>query len=206
MTEQHPLPELVQPLLDSRSVQTVLEQVLHVLNQAHISRHPDLDWAWTDGTKIYGWVLQHIKNLSASNQYDWLKMISPRMDFVFSLHNIPIQFSKDSINNPSKKHRLLMNKAEYEQYSLFSENIPEQDVKWRVMVEKSFDDEEQSPSWIIALVGFNVYNSIIAMQSINSNIAVPVQSTSDNLPQAKPIDKPGVMRRKVDEQKDNDAV
>lgn len=207
MESQYPVPQHVQPLLDQDAVGKLLGEIAYVLNEHQSNRHPELDWSWTDGTTIYGWVKKHIQNMHQEQRYNWLKMNSTRMDFVFSVNNIPMQFTKDCISNPAKKHRLLMNEPEHEQFRLFADSEPELEIKWRIMVEQQLEDEELVPTWKIALVGFNYYQSIVAMQSIDSSVAViPATSTHIELPEAKDIDVAPVYRRRTDEQKDNGSV
>lgn len=57
------------------------------------------------------------------------------LDYVVALNKVPLQFTKDCINNPKKKHRLRRNKVEYEQLSLFGDVEAEQDITWRVIAE-----------------------------------------------------------------------
>lgn len=207
MESQYPVPQHVQPLLDQDTVNQFLGEIAYALNEHQDYCHPELDWSWTKGTGLYGRIMQYIRILHQKKKYDWLKFVSPRMDFVFSINNVPMQFSKDTISNPSKKHRLLMNAPEYEQFKLFANTEPEIEIKWRVMVEPHLEDEELAPSWTIALVGFNQFQAIVAMQSIDSSVAViPATATHVELPEAKDIDVAPVFRRRTDEQKDNGSV
>jgi len=203
MNNQYPLPEHLQFFLDQDVVSSLLEEIAYVLTQHYSCRHSELDSPWVDGTGIYGRVMQHMKNMHAEQRYSWFLMHSRTMDFVISVNGIPMQFTKDSILKPSKKHRLLMNAPEYHQYRLFAETEPEIEIKWRVMVEPLHDedDKESVPSWRIALVGFNQYQAIVAMQSIDSLVsASPVSSTSEELPEAKDINVAPVFRRRSDDQ------
>lgn len=207
MVHQYQLPQMIESRLDQDSINTLLNEFMYVLNEQHNARHAELDWSWTDGTKTYGWAKQHIKNMHDTSKYSWLKMISNNMDFVFSVYGIPVQFTKDCIANPGKKHRLQMNKPEFEQYRLFSKTEPELDIKWRVIVEKDIDSDEMSPSWTIALVGFNYFNAIVAMQSIEGFVSsIPVHMVGDDQPVEKEIEAVPVYRRRSDEQIKNESI
>ncbi|WP_368165470.1 hypothetical protein [Aeromonas sp. R6-2] len=204
MNNQYPLPEHVLFLLDQDVVNKLLREIAYVLTEHYDCRHPELDSPWVDGTGIYGRVQQHMKNMHAEQRYPWFKMHTMTMDYVFSVFGVPMQFTKDCILKPSKKHRLMMNAPEYHQYRLFADTEPETEIKWRVMVEPLHDDEELAPSWRIALVGFNQYQAIVAMQSIDSLVVLaPVSAVSEELSEAKDIDVAPVFRRRSDEQEGN---
>src|SRR5690606_30851634 len=109
-----------------------------------------------------------------------LEMVSKGLDYVVALNKVPLQFSKDCINNPKKKHRLLRNRVEHEQMSLFGESESEQDITWRILAEPFISAEEEGeldatlPRWEVALVGFNAYGAQISMVSHQSTASVPL--------------------------------
>ncbi len=116
-----------------------------------------------------------------------LEMLSKGLNYVLALNKVPLQFSKDCIDNPKKRHRLLRNKVEHEQLSLFGDVEAEHDITWRILAEPFITEEEgdeleQSlPRWEVALVGFNSYGAQISMVTHQSNVTVPlipVDSTS----------------------------
>ncbi|MDA1381853.1 hypothetical protein PCI56_25010 [Plesiomonas shigelloides subsp. oncorhynchi] len=145
-----------QPHLNESNVRRLLAEIASVLEQVYYHRHA-LDSNWSEGVRAYDWVRNHlIKN---EENIPGLQMVTTSLDYVLAMNKVPLQFSKDCIANPKKKHRLHRNKVERQQLSLFGENEAEQDITWRILAEPYLpedddDDELQSalPRWQVAIV------------------------------------------------------
>lgn len=200
-----------QPYLDEKSVMTLLREIAGVLTTLPYHEH-HLDSNWSKGVRAYDWVRNYL--IQSEGDIPGLTMASKGLDFVFAMHKVPIQFSKDDIDAPKKKHRLLRNRVEHEQLALFGETEPEQDITWRVLAEPYFiEDEEEGgvPSWVVALVGFNAYGAIVSQVLHHAGISVPVMTSgSTEIPAEAVIDDVPVLRRKPvgndKEEKDNAAL
>ncbi|CQJ66052.1 Uncharacterised protein [Yersinia intermedia] len=197
----------VQPFLDEESVTTLLQEIADVLGKLAFNEH-ELDDKWINGCRAYAWVKNHLDVNQA--HIPGLVMISNRLDFVFTLNAVPLQFVTDRVDSPKKKHRLLRNEVEYEQYSLFGDSEPEQDIRWRVYAEVFFDEGNQDgnelPTWIVSLVGFNAYGAIVSKVELQSKVTSPISTAVENdLPPVKDIEEAPLKRRgqKDSDQKDN---
>ncbi|ASM06831.1 TPA: hypothetical protein ACF3P8_002352 [Serratia marcescens] len=198
-----------QAYLDEASVMNLLAEVAGVLEQLYYHGHT-LDSNWSKGVRAYDWVRSHLikneKNISG------LSMVTKGLDFVLALNKVPLQFSKDCIAAPKKKHRLLRNKAEFEQLSLFGGSEPEaeQDITWRILAEPylsvlsddDIDDDEEItlPRWIVALVGFNSYGAAVSEVRYEPVASIPPMSVdSSDLPSETDIEEPDLRKRKKGE-------
>lgn len=196
-----------QPHLNESNVRRLLAEIANVLEQVYYHRHT-LDSNWSEGVRAYDWVRNHlIKN---EENIPGLQMVTTSLDYVLAMNKVPLQFSKDCIANPKKKHRLHRNKVERQQLSLFGENEAEQDITWRILAEPYLpedddDDELQSalPRWQVAIVGFNAYGAPISMVSHQSTASVPLMPLdSSTLPDEAEIGKAPLRRRTKDQDLD----
>jgi len=167
----------------------------------------ELDDRWISGCRAYGW----IKNYLELNQkkLHCIEVVSNTMDFVFSLNKVPLQFVTDKLDAPKKKHRLLKNDAECHQLSIFGEEeVSEHNVTWRVFAEKFFanEDENEPPTWVLTLVGFNTANRVVSKYELQSRVTAPVQQiNSELLPKAVETPPAQLQRRvKIDKKADSD--
>ncbi len=197
----------IQPLLDEVSVNRLLHEIANVLGSLSFNEH-ELDDKWIKGCRAYAWVKNHLE--ANYRNIPGVAIVSDRMDFVFSLHSVPLQFVTDKVDTPRKRHRLLRNEAEFRQMSLFSDAEPEQETTWRIFAEKFFDlgnpDEDMLPTWIVSLAGFNSYGAMISKVELHSKVSAPVESTDvSDLPEAADIPAAPLKRRVKDDQKRNDS-
>ena len=100
-----------QPYLAENYVRHLLAEIANVLEQLYYHKHA-LDSNWSEGVRAYDWVRNHL--IQNEDAIPGLEMISKGLDYVVALNKVPLQFTKDCINNPKKKHRLRRNKVEYE--------------------------------------------------------------------------------------------
>ncbi|WP_140921175.1 hypothetical protein [Limnobaculum xujianqingii] len=191
-----------QPHLDETSVRNLLTEIANVLTMVPYHTHV-LDSNWSIGVRTYDWVRNHLI-LNEGNILG-LKMISKGLDYVMTLNLVPIQFSTDSIDSPKKKHRLLRNRVECDQLSLFGKTEPEQDLTWRVIAEPYFIDETEGdedntiPSWAVALVGINSYGAIVSQVLHMSGVSMPVSLVDNAIrPEEADIDDVEPRRRNSD--------
>lgn len=195
-----------QPYLAEADVQHLLSEIASVLDQLYYHQHV-LDSNWSKGVRAYDWVRNHL--IQNESSIPGLEMLSKGLNYVLALNKVPLQFSKDCIDNPKKRHRLLRNKVEHEQLSLFGDVEAEQDITWRILAEPFITEEEgdeleQSlPRWEVALVGFNSYGAQISMVSHQSNATVPLMPVdSTSLPGEAEIDDALLRRRKKENDQD----
>lgn len=202
-----------QPYLAEVNVRRLLAEIADVLEQLYYHRHT-LDSNWSEGVRAYDWVRNHL--IQNEGIIPGLEMITKGLDYVVALNKVPLQFSKDCISKPKKKHRLLRNKVECHQLSLFGDSEAEQDITWRILaepflIETDADQEEKDggelesslPRWEVALVGFNAYGAQISMVSHQSTASVPLMAIDSNiLPDEAEINKAPLRRRKNDQDLD----
>ncbi|WP_249032463.1 hypothetical protein [Tenebrionicola larvae] len=201
----------IQPNLDVPSVKRLLQSIADVLGGLWFNMH-ELDDRWITGCRAYGWV----KNYLDINQgkIPGVKMISTSMDFVFTLNDVPLQFVTDRLDTPRKRHRLLINDVESRQLSfLFEQESAEQhhphaqDVTWRVYADKFFatDDENEPPTWVLTLVGFDLSNRQVSKFELQSRVTTPIQSVNtEHLPA--PVETPPTqLQRRVKNDKKHDS-
>lgn len=193
----------VQPLLDEVSVNRLLQEIANVLGNLSFNEH-ELDDSWINGCRAYGWVKNHLETNYKS--IPGVSILSDRMDFVFCLNTVPLQFITDKVDSPRKRHRLLRNDAEFQQMSLFSDIDKEQEITWRIFAEKSFDacepGEDILPTWVISLAGFTPNNVKISKLELYSKVSAPVTSADvTDLPEAADIPAAPLKRRIKDDQK-----
>ncbi len=175
-----------QSFLSEADVRPLLAEIANVLEQIHLHRHA-LDSSWSEGCRTYDWVRNHL--IQNENSISGLSMVSKGLDYVLALNQVPLQFSKDCISSPKKRHRLVRNRVESQQLSLFGEVEPEQDITWRILAEPYLEEGEGEelemalPKWEVALVGFNSYGAQISRVSHQSTASVPLMSAdSASLP------------------------
>lgn len=195
-----------QPYLAESNVRVLLAEIANVLEQLYYHKH-NLDSNWSEGVRAYDWVRNHL--IQSEGTIPGLEMVSKGLDYVVALNKVPLQFSKDCINNPKKKHRLLRNRVEHEQLSLFGESESEQDITWRILAEPFISAEEEGeldatlPRWEVALVGFNAYGAQISMVSHQSTASLPLMPLDSNtLPDEAEIGKAPLRRRQKDQDSD----
>jgi len=195
-----------QPYLAESNVRQLLAEIANVLELLYYHKHT-LDSNWSEGVRAYDWVRNHL--IQSEGTIPGLEMVSKGLDYVVALNQVPLQFSKDCINNPKKRHRLLRNKVEHEQLSLFGDIEPEQDITWRVLAEPFISEEEDGelestlPRWEVALVGFNAYGAQVSMVSHQSTASVPLMPlNSSTLPDEAEIGKATLRRRNIDKDSD----
>lgn len=192
-----------QPYLTENEVRPLLAEIANVLEQIHYHRHA-LDSSWGEGCRTYDWVRSHL--IQNEGSISGLSMVSKGLDYVLALNMVPLQFSKDCISSPKKKHRLLRNKVEQEQLSLFGDVEAEQDITWRILAEPFLQEEEESeelestlPRWEVALVGFNAYGAPISKVSHQSTASIPPMPVdSASLPVEAEIENATLRRRNKD--------
>ncbi|VEA04358.1 Uncharacterised protein [Salmonella enterica subsp. enterica serovar Sanjuan] len=145
-----------QPYLAESNVRQLLAEIANVLEQLYYHKHT-LDSNWSEGVRAYDWVRNHL--IQSEGTIPGLEMVSKGLDYVVALNKVPLQFSKDCIDNPKKRHRLLRNKVEHEQLSLFGECEAEQDITWRILAEPFISEEEDGelestlPRWEVLSLG-----------------------------------------------------
>ncbi|MDH1318606.1 hypothetical protein N5C39_09530 [Enterobacter bugandensis] len=195
-----------QPYLAEKNVRQLLAEIANVLEQLYYHKHT-LDSNWSEGVRAYDWVRNHL--IQSEGTIPGLEMVSKGLDYVVALNKVPLQFSKDCINNPKKRHRLLRNKVECEQLSLFGDVEAEQDITWRILAEPFISVEEDGelestlPRWEVALVGFNAYGAQISMISHQSTASVPLMPLDSNsFPDEAEIGKAHLRRRNKDQDLD----
>ncbi|MGB3255183.1 hypothetical protein [Buttiauxella gaviniae] len=196
-----------QPFLSEEDVRPLLAEIANVLEQVHYHRHA-LDSSWSEGCRTYDWVRNHL--IQNEGLISGLSMVSKGLDYVLALNQVPLQFSKDSISSPKKKHRLLRNRVEVVQLSLFGDVEPEQDITWRIIAEPFLQEDEEPeelestlPRWEVALVGFNAYGAQISKVSHQATATMPLMSIdSASLPSEAEIDSAPLRRRNKDKDLD----
>ncbi|HFI4686549.1 TPA: hypothetical protein ACGP79_004998 [Escherichia coli] len=195
-----------QPYLAENYVRHLLAEIANVLEQLYYHKYA-LDSNWSEGVRAYDWVRNHL--IQNEDAIPGLEMISKGLDYVVALNKVPLQFTKDCINNPKKKHRLRRNKVEYEQLSLFGDVEAEQDITWRVIAEPFLSEEGDGelestlPRWEVALVGFNTYGAQISIVSHQSTASMPLMPLDYNtLPDEAEINKVPLRRRTKDKDLD----
>lgn len=196
----------LQPYLAEDSVRFLLSEIADVLEQLYYHRHR-LDTNWSEGVRAYDWVRSYL--IQNEGAIPGLKMLSKNLGYVLALHKVPLQFSKDCINNPKKKHRLLRNRIEHEQLSLFGKSEPEQDITWRILAEpfiseiEEEDDDLTLPRWVVGLVGFNSYGVAVSKVLHHTTATIPLMSIDPSyLPTEAKIDDPDLRHRKKNDDLD----
>ncbi|HFJ9806489.1 hypothetical protein [Morganella morganii] len=185
----------LQPELEEKPVMVLLRSIAGVLIEIPQHEHY-LDSNWSTGVRAYDWVRNYLCLAAEQGTIPALKMISKQLDFVFAINEVPIQFSKDCIGIPKKKHRLVRNHAEFEQISLFGASEPEVDVIWRVLAEPYYIEEtDEYPQWDVALVGINQYGVKISEVRYHETVSVPLNDTSDSRPDEETINDAPLKRR-----------
>lgn len=187
----------IQPHLEQKPVMDLLKSIASVLMEVPKHEHR-LDCRLITGSREYVWIREHIKIIAKEGTIPELKMVSGRLDFVFAINMVPIQFSKDCIFAPKKKHRLVRNKAESKQLTLFGGNDLEadHDLIWRILAEPYFIEEaDEFPQWDVALVGINQYGSSVSEIRYHETVSVPLMDSSDARPDAAYIDDAPLKRR-----------
>ncbi|MEX9779309.1 hypothetical protein AB7309_08240 [Providencia manganoxydans] len=185
----------LQQELDEKSVMALLRSIAGVLIEIPQHEHY-LDSNWSTGVRAYDWVRNYLCLAAEQGTIPGLKMISKQLDFVLAINEVPIQFSKDCISAPKKKHRLVRNHAEYEQMSLFGESEPEIDIIWRVLAEPYYiEDTDEYPQWDVALVGINQYGVKMSEIRCHETVSVPLTDSSESLPEAADINDVPLKRR-----------
>ncbi|ARX35363.1 MULTISPECIES: hypothetical protein [Proteus] len=187
----------IQPSLEEKPVTYLLKSIAGVLTELPKHEHK-LDCNWINGVRAYGWVKNHIQDTAEEGIIPELKMVYDKLDFVFAINNIPIQFSKDCISEPKKKHRLVRNKAEFKQLTLFGgdDSEAEEDLIWRVLAEPFYiEDTDDYPQWDVALVGINQYGACISEIRYHEAVSVPLMDNSEARPEATDISDAPLKRR-----------
>ncbi|ECE6263713.1 hypothetical protein T072_23385, partial [Salmonella enterica subsp. enterica] len=88
-----------QPYLAESNVRQLLAEIANVLEQLYYHKHA-LDSNWSEGVRAYDWVRNHL--IQNEGAIPGLEMVSKGLDYVVALNKVPLQFTKDCINNPKK--------------------------------------------------------------------------------------------------------
>lgn len=90
------------------------------------------DTRWSLGCRVYARSSTALIR-AAETQYPWLRVISPKLEFVFTIGSVPVRFFRGDAENPDGQH-LRVSDLEAYQYSLaFGDNAIE--LCWRLVVE-----------------------------------------------------------------------
>lgn len=138
-------------LTDDR-LTVIAEQLLDIRYETIELLNTSLDDNYVKETAAYGRQRNMLIQLSLSNKYDWLKLLSPGMDITFSIGRIPCRFFTDDPMHPNKDGFFKKNLTD----DLFAtdDQIP---VTWRFIVSKSHGEADSK----VYFIGYNIYNDKI---------------------------------------------
>jgi hypothetical protein len=90
------------------------------------------DTPWTLGCRSYGRCAEMLSR-AAGSTCPWMRVISPNLEFVFTIGAVPVRFFRGDSSNPDGPH-LRVSDVEAYQYGLaFGDNAV--DLRWRIVVE-----------------------------------------------------------------------
>lgn len=96
------------------------------------------DTPWTLGCRAYGRCAEMLSR-AAGKTCSWMRIISPPLEFVFTIGEVPVRFFRGDPSNPDGPH-LRMSDAEAYQYGLaFGDRAVE--LRWRIVVETNATGE-----------------------------------------------------------------
>lgn len=150
---------------------------------------------WTVGCEAFAFGTHQISE--AALLHDWLEVLQPGMQFVFSIGEVPVRFYRGAPDEPNKR-TLRQTYSELHQLSLFGlDEITSPDLLYRFAVETDFDGT-------VAAITFVVLNGETPVLTWNVPLDEPVVRVAPlDIPEVQGVDlpKPSVIAPELDQDK-----
>lgn len=157
---------------------------------SHVGSNP-----WTVGCEAFAFGTHQISE--AALLHDWLEILQPGMQFVFSIGEVPVRFYKGAPDEPNKR-TLRQSYSELLQLNLFGiEDAASSELLYRFAVETDFDGT-------VVAISFVVLNGEAPVLTWNVPLDEPViRIATLDIPEAQGVDlpKPKVIAPGMDQDK-----
>jgi len=178
-------------------------KVVEDTNNALISEYDD---NYTLETCIFGRMRQLFLSLDKDTSKPWITVVSPTMDYVPKICNIPVRVFKDDPMSPRKKKMFFRNDCEQHQLSLMLDEQENNDVSqlsWRLFIQepatidsKGDELDDLEDDFRVVLVGYDmITNAIIAMWQSETAAKDTLHLVDIELPEAKAVTRQSIMPR-----------
>ncbi|PTB33064.1 hypothetical protein [Photobacterium phosphoreum] len=147
----------LEPSFNKADIDIVMKKLTEMSYTFKESINKDYDWAWTLGTKKYGWAVQCIEQMNFSREHSFLGITRKGLGQFFTLNGVSVSLVTDNLSNRQKTHRYTSSVIEDAQLDLFKEGTEiSPQIIWRLILDISLPHQDESEiifQPIIALIG-----------------------------------------------------